>query len=385
MYVALLGKSGKTKKTTTQYDIIGDLYPSGYRGPANFSPEGLLQLLGGREAIGGNNPKPAIAPRPQMICTLGEFSIILRSIKNGGNMGNFKEIANDLFTRKDAYDKQLVEKVYHVDYPYLSLSTTCTEEEFFGNLTPDMVHGGFLPRWLLVYSEPPVRRKIELPSDIDTVEYEMKSIVKILYEIFKKREQLFVFDEGADKLMYEIQCELEDDGKWENVQPFVSRYMSYIVKYADILCISEKLAGLTHLTELTQLTSLSSLTSVIYDIRVKLASLLTNVSCGNSVNSVNSEHINRSKSLILPCLEYARKVVSYVDEEHDLATVLRVIDGKQEIDRSSLLQRSHLSSVKLDIVLRTLLERGEYEQVLVDVGKGKHKTVIRKCGGIVNE
>jgi len=66
------------------------------------------------------------------------------------------------------------------------LSTTCTEEEFWPNLTGDMVHGGFLPRWLLVHSEsPPWRRRESLPDNISFLENTFRNIIFNLYNYFR--------------------------------------------------------------------------------------------------------------------------------------------------------------------------------------------------------
>jgi hypothetical protein len=364
-YLCLLGESGITKKTTAQNDTIGELYPGSYRGTASFSPEGLLQEMGGIFT-----KDKVVPPRPSLMFPMGEFSIVLRSIKNGGNMSNFKEIANDLFTRRNEYKKKLVSNEYWIVQPYLSLSTTCTEEEFFDNLTPDMVHGGFLPRWLLVYSDKPERKNIVLPDNIDDIENTLKEIYGTMFNVFQKKPVGFIFDKSAEKEITDIENELYDDSKYESVQPFVSRYIGYIKKYADILCISEKVSKLTGLTELTNLTTLTTLTNI--------DSKVNSVYPVNIVNLVNSDHINRSKQLILPCLDYARKVAQYVDEDLDLRKVVRVLDGKKEMDRSYLLQHCHLSSWKLTQVLNTLDARNEYTCKPIDGNDGKKKYIVRK-------
>jgi hypothetical protein len=369
-YIALLGQSGKSKKTTAQ-DNICNLIPTQYLGSSLFSPEGLLQEMSDLNNGKENNPG-----RSQLICPMGEFSTVLRSIKNGGNMSNFKEISNDLYSQRREYTKKLVNREYHVDFPYLSLNTTCTEEEFYANLTPDMVHGGFLPRFLLVKSDNPVRRRIVLPDNIATIEDNLKCIIKLLYQILNEKPLKLEFDQEADTMIYDIQSELEDKQEYETIQPFVARYVDYIGKYADILFLADKISditGFTHITEIIDITDITRISKVMSDVRLRIVD--------NSVNSVNSLFVQKAMELIEPCLLYANKVVNYVDEEKDMAIVLKILEGKNEMDRSELLHRSHLYTDELERVLETLYERTEYKPEIISVGEGqakKKKLIIKR-------
>ena len=352
-YLCLIGKSTISKKTTVQDETIGALIPPEFKGPQSFSPEGLLKEM---------------SNIPQLICPMGEFSTVLRSIKFGGNMANFKEIANDLFTKKDVYIKQLVNAPYRIERPYLSMITTCTEEEFFNNLTPDMVHGGFLPRWLLVKAEPPQRKRIKVPDDIDKIESELKKLILGFYVIFMEHPLKFQLSKEADDLFYDIQCQIEDDSKFENVKPFAGRYLNYIAKYADIIAFSNKLSSLSLITNIT---SLSSLTSALGNISNELLHVTQNKLCKN-VNGVNlliqQYELQEAIDLVLPCLEYAEKVVKYVDEDILISKVLRVLDGHEKMDHSDVLRRTHLISEQFNKVMLTLSERKEW-QTIVDGGK----------------
>lgn len=147
---------------------------------------------------------------------------------------------------------------------------------------------------------------------------------------------------------------------YEDIQPFVVRYIDYLVKYADINCISRQL------TELTKITKLTSLTS------------LTRVNCVSYVNSVNHLDIEWAKAMISPCLDYAQKVVKYVDEESTIGTVLRVLGNKNTMKWSDLLRRSHLTAKQLVIVLETLEQRREYTRSAIEKKKGYMTMVVKK-------
>ncbi|MHA1492323.1 MAG: DUF3987 domain-containing protein, partial [Promethearchaeota archaeon] len=220
--LCLLGQSGKAMKSTAQEDIQVPLIPSSHKGTKSFTPEGLLREM---------------ELKPQILCPMGEFSTVLRGIKMGGHMANFKEITNDLFNCPYEYNKKLANKEnnYHIDKPYLSISTTCTEEEFFPYLKPEMVHGGFLPRWLLIYDCPKNRKKRDdLPEFIDGIENILKSIFELLYVYFAEKPAKFKLDNDA-RDVYESICFLLEEGKeYEKIQPFVKRIENYIIAYACI-------------------------------------------------------------------------------------------------------------------------------------------------------
>jgi len=189
IYLALMGKSGLTRKTTAQDTILSPLIPIENLGTKHFSPEGLLKDL---------------EKQPQLLCPLGEFSTLLRGIKAGGYVSNFKEIANDLFNCPNTYTKKLKRKSdsYFLEKPYLSMSTTCTEEEFFPNLTPDMLHGGFLPRWIVVKGETKNRDRGDLDPIVDELEIKFRTIIKKCYEIFNEKPIIFNLDKNAKKYYF---------------------------------------------------------------------------------------------------------------------------------------------------------------------------------------
>lgn len=376
-YICLIGKSGKTKKSTAQNDTIGNLYPRYVQGPTYFSPAALLK---------------ALSKKPNMMCQMGEFSQILRSIKYRGNMSDFKEITNDLFTRKNYYNKELVNEEYKITKPYLSLSTTCTQEEFLENISSDMIHGGFLPRWLLVHAQEPKRRKIKIPCNISDYESALMCIINSLYNM---KPIKFDFDDETNDLFFDIQCKWEDSPKYDTIQPFVSRYLDYLIKYADILYISDKISNFTKLTGLTNVTGLTDFTKTIcnsIDNMSKNSSYMSNnskissnsmnsVTLVNSVNSVNSVYLKKSLELIEPCLNYAVDVVSFIDEEQTIGKVLKVMTGKNEMDRSELLRKSHLKGKDFQHAISTLYERNEFYPEVVTSGEGqskKSKEVIKR-------
>lgn len=334
-YICLIGESGRARKSTAQNDVIKYLYPKEILGSNSFSPEGLL-----RELQDKSN---------HLISHYGELSTLLRGIISGG-MANIKEISNDIFMCPEEYTKRLTDKnrSYSIKKPYLSLSSTCTEDEFFPNLNPDMVHGGFLPRWLLVYSNPPVYRpRTALPENIREIENSLTLLIRGVYNWFRDNPINFKLSSDALTAYDNICRELNDDSRWDSVQPFVVRYQNYIISYADILLLSDKI-GESYLANLTKITKLTNITNPP---RVALDTLASEAS------SVQSDYIKRAWDLIKPCLEYARNCVKYVDEDFIVKKLATVIDKKAPIAWTDAGQRSHLDKNKFKLAFETLSER----------------------------
>lgn len=360
-YLGLNGPSGVTKKTTAQSTVLRPLIPLDNLGNVTFSPQGLLRDL---------------EEKPQLICPLGEFSTLLRGIKTGGYVSEFKEIANDLFTCPEAYIKRLAKKKdsYTVNEPYLSMNTTCTEEEFFPNLTPDVVHGGFLPRWIMVFGESKYRDRGELAPIVDTVEEVFQRIIRKCYNNFRSNPLTFVLDTNAKTLYNRIARKWCEDPAYEDVQPFVARYQNYLITYADIIAVSEQLTeGLfTSLTQLKKLSQLTQLTDLDLD---KCVTTVNRVN--RPVLQVHEEHIMKAHDLILPSLLYAKKIVKYVDEDLIVARLTRVIDKfGLPTEYSVAMRRCKLNANQMRLAVFTLVGRKELELKTVQIDDNRVKQTL---------
>ena len=365
IYNCLLGQSGKSMKSTSMDEVAIGLYPPSYIGPNGFSPEGLLKKLQDYNFL---------------MCPLGEFSTILRSLIHGGNMANFKEIANDLWGCKAPYIKSLVhkDKSYFVDHPYLSMSTTCTEEEYYPNLNPEMVHGGFMPRWLLIKSEsPPFKPLGWLPDNVDKLELYLKSVVKKFYPLATETPTMAFKLSKEALIKYNEICEdLHDNPKWETVQPFVARYQKYIIKYADILFFDSLLELQPNYTNYTNKTHNTNNTSEDNVMSGVLVSLVQSDSKNTLITPV--EQITQAWELIKPCLEYSLKVARYVDEDYVVRKLQLVLEKKSPLQWSMASRYTHLDKFKFKNAIETLIDRETafvFKKEFVATGK-KHARII---------
>lgn len=349
IYLILLGKSGKARKSTAQ-DIGRTVYPQETAMPDGFSPEGYLS---------------ALSEQPQGMGWLGEFSTLLRGINQGGYMANFKEILNDLFGCPLIYQKRLSKKKnsFLISEPYLSFVSTCTEEGMFPNLNPDMIHGGFLARDMMVYGETKYRKRAKLTQEVEELESEFRKAFRNLYKLFQKDTVVFELTEDGFDALDEICRELEDDSYWNGVSPFVSRYENYIVSYADILKFSDML-GEVSLTSLSSLTSLTSLTSLAYKNIVSNDNSENNANDANDatdalslVINVDSDYIKRAWIIISSSLEYTRDFVRYIEEDFNIGKVETVINKFAPVDHATALRNSHLSGKDFKEALNTLKSR----------------------------
>jgi len=378
IYLCLLGKSGKALKTTAQEDITTPIIPDRYVGPKSFSPQGLLREL---------------EESPNLNCPMGEFSTVLRGIKKGGNMADFKEIANDLLKCPDKYDKRLTsaENSYQLIEPFLSISTTCTEEEFFENLKPEMVHGGFLPRWILCFQKGNKKKRQPLPDTVDEVERLLLNLFNQLYKYFEKKPVKFVLEKDALELYNDICEKLEEDKQYEDIQPFVSRYENYIIAYACILCVSDivgkllrdkyKISKINTINKINEISEIRN--AIINDIQISLPIVFS------LLISLRKAYIQQGWELLKPCLDYTKSISHYVDEDFYIAKVKFQLD-KVEGDRiqwTKLLQNSGLLVKIFEPVITTLVFRNEVRIDIIESGEGKskHKTkYIVKTGGTTN-
>ena len=340
--LVLLGPSGRSMKTTAQEEIMLPLYPQEHKGPSHFSPEGLLTSL---------------SRQPQLICPLGEFSTILGGIRKGNYLENFKEISNELFTCPETYIKQLSSSEYSIEKPYLSLNTTCTVESYKSNIKPEMVHGGFLPRWIHVYAVPDYRRRTALPDGIENVENLIKQIIKKLYNFGKNRQITFKLTDDAYDSYDDICRDLTENDRWQNTQAYVARMNNYIITYADILFISDFIGEhvLPRLTNLKQLMDLTNLTKLTKYISINQVNMI------NSINLIDSDLIKRAWDLLKPHLEYVDSLIKNIEENDIISKILNVFDtlDTNEIKKSKALQYSHLTGTQFKEGLATLIERQE--------------------------
>ncbi|MBW2003760.1 MAG: bifunctional DNA primase/polymerase [Deltaproteobacteria bacterium] len=350
IYSLLLGKSGKAKKSTAQ-GIARNVYLHQLAMPDGFSPEGYLGSL---------------SEHSHGMGWMGEFSTLLRGINQGGYMANFKELMNDLLECPFIYEKRLSQKKnsFTIVDPYLSIVSTCTEEGLIPNLNPDMIHGGFLARFMMIFGETEYRKRSSVPDEAEELESNFRTAFMELKKFFEKETIVFELTKDGYDALDEISKDLETNPHWNGVSPFIARYQHYLPVYADIIRFSDMLKNVS-LTSLTSLTLLTSLTSLTYENTQN--NVVNRVNVVNDVNDVNddqflvininSDYIKRAWEIILPCLEYTRKLVKYIEEDYKIAKVETTINNLAPVKHSAALQYSHLTAKDFNEMIGTLKAR----------------------------
>lgn len=365
VYLLLVGPSGKARKSTAQ-ENARDIYVQETELPDGFSPEGLLKEM---------------AEKPKGIIWPAELSELLRGIIQGGPKATFKEIANAMHGCPHAYKKRLArnQDSYIVPYPYLSAISTCTEEGLFPCMTPDLIHGGFLARWIMSYGVSQYRKRCKIPDEAEKLESEFRAAFRNLYNIFEKQKIIFELTDNGFDALDEICSNLEENPYWNGVEPFVARYSEYIVSYADVLRFSDllgeygiprlaRLARLSNLIRLSNTTNTKNMVCVKDDKDDKLDKDDNFVKDDTFLSStliipIDSSYIQRAWDIIEPCLEYTRKFVKYVDEDFILAKLEHVFTTHCPISHSRAMQYSHLKKKDFIECIDTLKSRETVFQI----------------------
>jgi len=382
IYLLLVGPSGKARKSTAQ-ENAKNIYVQETELPDGFSPEGLLK---------------AMAETPKGIVWPAELSELLRGIIQGGPKATFKEIANAMHGCPHAYKKRLArdKDSYIVPYPYLSAISTCTEEGLFPCMTPDLIHGGFLARWMMSYGVSQYRKRCKIPDEAEKLESEFRAAFRNLSNIFEKQHIIFELTENGFDALDEICRDLEENPYWDGVEPFVARYSEYIVAYADVLRFSDllgeygiprlaRLAHLSYLIDLSNTTKTNNIVCVKDDKEDKLDKDDKYVKDDTSLSStliipIDSSYIQRAWDIIEPCLEYTRKFVKYVDEDFILAKLEHVFATHCPISHSRAMQYSHLKKKDFDECVDTLESRETVFQIhIIQKIKNQQYTKIVYC------
>lgn len=409
LFTALIGPSTTAKKTTVQ-DLSMDLVSEEKKLPRDFSPEGFLKDL---------------EKTPQGVAPLGEWSSILRSVKNGGYMSKFKEIQNELHGCPKFYSRRLSKKKDSVTIqdPYLNLNTTCTPEEFFTNLDDNLLYGGTLARWILVDGKAIYKPREKLAPDVEKEERLIRKTLRNLEGIFTFKNPVrgspkipwvqFEFTKKGLEEFNKIDNDLMHNGEWADIQPFVGRYLNYLIVYADLLLLSdiigaiglEKFPSVLELNDLIddekQLHYFNNLNNLYYFNNFTLDNSITSNSSPNSSPKenhagergyvvevvkllklsqkpniqqkchhftiyVSEVYVQRAFEILLPCLKFAKQVTKYVNEDMKIARIKTVLERHAPFDRSNTLRFSKLTKKDFDEAIDTLIEREEVFQIIVE-------------------
>lgn len=391
-YVLLLGESSTTRKSTN-LKLARACYNNIFSMPQQTSPESFIEIL---------------HSNPHRIHWMGEFTQILKQITANSYNAPMVEILNDLYDCPDSYHRKLTKKKdkeddLRVDKPYLCVNSSCTPAMLKQYLTEEMVYGGFLVRWLLVEGVPSEhpRPRGRLETRFRNTKRDLTDDLKFLYE--KSLEgNVFEFTDEALQLFNRLCTQMEQMA--DNMSAFAGRYTDYLVRIADILFISDLLtphsdldykqdldsaesthphlwniaeliwsridndSALTELTDYTALTDYIKLSSenyqgqnakkYLYDFYSDPIKRRQFRDTHNAENHflVSSGYVQRAFDMLLPVLETACRMATYVSLDKPVAKLREFLERNAPISRSEAMVGTHLNSKDMGLATDTLTQ-----------------------------
>ncbi len=324
-YIATTGMSSRSRKSVAQR-LAKWMFPDDMCHPEESSPEQLIAEL---------------AENPGRMIWFGEWSSMLKCIGGNHYMSRIAEIMNHIFDCPERYTRTLREKKgaenkFEIKKPHLSFNTTCTEEMIQKYIDEEMVHGGFFARFIMVHGEPMEdKRKILTPEQ----RVHAGKIKHIFYEIPKlcpfHEEAIFELTEEARDKHYEIEKEMYE---YDGVGSFAGRYSNYIVSFADILMISDKLGE--YIDNPTELSQRETLKSMFETVDEKIM--------------VPVKYIDQAWEILKPHLEYTQHIVQMVKEAKPVAKLWNYLKRHGKSTYSDAMRNANLSAVEMSLAVDTL-------------------------------
>jgi len=411
MYLALVGQSSTSRKTTAQ-NLAKKIYPYHKQHHEDIgSPEQFIAEL---------------ADHPNYFMWYGEWSYMLKAITTGGYMSRIAEILNVMFDCPNSYTRTLRkskhgESEFVIEEPYLSLNTSVTEEVLLKFVNEEMIHGGFFARFLIIKGKSSPKPRHKLPIEASILKKKLTDVLRIVGDLGENSKTYFEFSDEATERFNEIEMELY---KIDGIKSFIGRYTNYLIAIADILYISDLLGKylptndseyIGQLSKLTKLTSLSQLTNISTYMRdnrdtfdkvqgvifarkrvnddnhhidplvkakwekdeektIKKERMI-NKSENNHLEKksminkkgkkspiiIEKKYVNRAYKLILPCINYVKELSNYTDVVFPVTKLERFMKKNPIVDHSNAMRKTHLNSKDMELARTTLVEQGVLE------------------------
>jgi len=218
LYTAIIGRSGKTKKSTAQNlarDFISKLHGSSedqIRIIEGFgSAEGIVTLL---QALPAGRPA---------ILHLDEINVLAQKTGMDGSVGI--SLLNKLF-EDHHYEQPIRDKNPRITSAHLSLVGASTLEDYQKAWSGKHKDTGFLSRIMVIAAEPSSLR-IAIPKPPDPESYrELQMRVKDCYAAMKGNPKAFNIDPEALELWQGFYDTFRDGEEWNRIDAYAFRFMT---------------------------------------------------------------------------------------------------------------------------------------------------------------
>jgi hypothetical protein len=344
IYGVLVGKSTVSRKTTSE-DIGDDTYPTDRKMLNSSSPERFLEEL---------------SDNPERFQFLGEFSYLLKGINSRGSyMSPFMELYDDFHGCPENYKRGLTTRkgkksTYVIGNAYLSVASTITPEVLRERLTLELIEGGFLPRWFIVFGEGNPKRRERLRSDHLKLKTSLKNLVTQIVGL--ERDIVFLLDDEALDLYNLIEQDCYT--RYDRVLPFVGRYMNYMIAFADIIAVSDAVGCMTGKNDGNEVTSLSQLLKLNNDTRIEVGDKKDD----NTKVWIPKQYIDRAWQIIEPSLDYVTTLTDYIELGIPVAKLTEYMRKHKTATHSDAMRNCRLDKDKMRLAVDTLEERSELEE-----------------------
>ncbi len=368
MYLVNVGDSTTTRKSTSQTMGLEPIPATRLTDNDVASPERLVEIM---------------SKKNEIIQPMGEFSKLLKGIKNGNYQATFAEVYNDLHScakfSRSLKSRNGSETQFTVEKPFLSIVSSCTFEVLQETLTREMTYGGLLPRWIINYGEAKRRPRGRLTAEAFELQARLTENFALLDKIDKKGAY-FELSDAALAYYNQIENEVYENPLFANVKAFGGRYLNYLIAFADINLISEALGEFSKLSTLRK-TSIRKLVQLVQ--LVELVENIEGTNAHNPSNPTNStnrltqlpdpnriivqkRHVQRAWAFLKPCLVSASELATYVDMDKPLTRVreylkTHAING-QKVYHSDLMRMANVNAREAEQSIQSLKLREEIEQ-----------------------
>lgn len=335
LYLILIGPSTLSRKTTSQ-GLARRVYPYSYSLPKESSPEKFVVEM---------------SEQSNRMLWMGEFTKFLKQAQRGGYMSGMIELYNDFYDCPDFFERKLMkrkdgENEFIVENAYLSVNTTVTPEMLKEYISEELVRGGFLARWILVYGEPRARPRGHLRKEVMRFRETVASIITnvIRWTSGEGAYTSFILSNEALKRYDEIEKEAFKIGL--GVDPFVGRYMDCVIKVADILLVSHAIGELQ--SQFYHLDAIDSLHDALSKAGVKRQA-------GSFV--VDVEFLEEAWEHIRPSIQFAQELAEFVSLEIPCAKLRDCLVSEAPQTHSSVMRKTHVSAKYMVDAVNTLLQQ----------------------------
>jgi hypothetical protein len=233
LYTAIIGRSGKTKKSTAQNfarDFIWKLQDGSedhIRIVEGFgSSEGLVTQL---QALPGKMPA---------ILHLDEINVLAQKTGMDGSVGI--SLLNKLF-EDHHYEQPIRDKNPRITNAHLSMVGASTLEDYQKAWSGKHKDTGFLSRIMVIPAEPSSLR-IALPKQPDLESYRaLQTRVKTFYNAIKVNPKEFEINSDALELWQAFYETFEDGEEWNRIDAYAYRFMTLQAALTDQNSITKEI------------------------------------------------------------------------------------------------------------------------------------------------